>query len=76
MENNIEKSIEYLEKHIPEMAEAAVKQAYWQALASGSSVLVSENGEINEVFPDGKTKFVKKIEPPIKMRKGTIIRIK
>lgn len=44
MENDNEKAIEYLEKHIPEMAEAAVRQAYWQALASGSSVLVSENG--------------------------------
>jgi hypothetical protein len=76
MENNIEKSIEYLEKHIPEMAEVAVKQAYWQALASGSSVLVSENGEINEVFPDGTVKFVKKVEGSFEMEKGKVINIK
>lgn len=61
MEHDKEKMIDYLEKHIPEMAQAAVKQAYWQALASGSSVLVGENGVINEVFPDGTVKFVKNI---------------
>ena len=37
-----EKAIDYLEEHIPEMAEAAVKQAYWQVLASGASVFISE----------------------------------
>ena len=45
MKNN-EKAIEYLEDHIPELAEAAVKQAYWQALASGSSIF----GVMKEVF--------------------------
>ncbi len=63
MENDDEKVIDYLEKYIPEMAQAAVKQAYWHALASGSSVLVGENGVINEVFPDGTVKFVKNILP-------------
>ena len=76
MENEQEKAIEYLEKHIPEMAEAAVKQAYWQALASGSSVLVSENGVINEVFPDGTIKFVKNIAPRVAMEKGRVIEIR
>ena len=76
MENEQEKSIEYLEKHIPEMAEAAVKQAYWQALASGSSVLVSENDVINEVFPDGTVKFIKKIAPRIITEKGRVIEIR
>lgn len=61
MENDNEKIIDYLEKYIPEMAQATVKQAYWQALASGSSVLVGENGVINEVFPDGTVEFVKNI---------------
>lgn len=52
------------------MAQAAVKQAYWQALSSGSSVLVSENGVINEVFPDGTVKFVKKISPLTEAENG------
>lgn len=29
-----EKAIDYLEEHIPELAEVAFKQAYWSALAS------------------------------------------
>lgn len=75
MEHEQEKAIEYLEKHIPEMAEAAVRQAYWQALASGS-VLVSENGVINEVFPDGTIKFLKTIPPRIEMEMGRVIEIR
>ncbi len=61
-----EKVIDYLEQHIPELAAAATKIAYWQALASGSSVLISENGEIVEVFPDGTRKFIQKTESYIK----------
>ena len=76
MKNDDEKQIERLEQYILEMAKAAVKQAYWQALASGSSVLVSKNGVINEVFPDGTVRFVKKISLPVKTEKGKIIRIK
>ena len=34
-----EKSIAFLEEHIPELAEIALKQAYWNALASGYSVV-------------------------------------
>ena len=45
-----EKAIDYLEEHIPELAEVAFKQAYWAALASGSSVLVSENGTLSRYF--------------------------
>lgn len=39
-----EEEISFLEAHIPELADVAFKQAYWAALASGSSVLISENG--------------------------------
>lgn len=70
MENDGERVIDYLEQFIPHMAQAAVKIAYWQALSSGSSVLVGDNGVINEVFPDGTIKFVKNISPPMKIEKG------
>ncbi len=73
MENDNEKAIEYLEQHIPEMAQAAVKQAYWQALASGSSVLISDDGFIKEIFPDGTSRIVEKTEPFIKVEKGRTI---
>ena len=59
-----EQTMRFLEEHIPELAESAVTQAYWQALASGSSVLESDNGVIYEVFPDGTRKVVKTITPP------------
>ena len=59
-----EQEIQYLEEHIPELAESAVTQAYWQSLAAGNSVLESENGIIYERFPDGSSKMVKEIQPP------------
>ncbi len=75
MENN-EKAIEYLEEHIPELAEAAVKQAYWQTLAAGNSVMISDNGVIKEIFPDGTSNIIEKNKPFIKVQKGQIIKLK
>lgn len=71
-----EKEIEFQEKHIPEMAESAVNQAFWQTLASGDSVLISDDGFIKEVFPDGTSKIIKKAEPFVKVEKGSVIKIK
>ena len=65
-----EKALDYLEEHIPELAEVAFKQSYWAALASGSSVLVSENGNLVEVFPDGERKFIKKLSPWTPVKRG------
>jgi hypothetical protein len=65
-----EEAISYLEEHIPELANVAFKQAYWAALASGSSVLISENGKLVEVFPDGKRKFIKHLAPGISVTIG------
>lgn len=65
-----EKTLCYLEEHIPELADAAFKQAYWQALAAGSSVLEVENGTIVEVFPDGTRQFVKQIDPATPVTPG------
>ena len=45
-----EEAMTFLEEHIPELADVAFKQAYWATLASGCSVLVSENGDLVEVF--------------------------
>ncbi len=65
-----EKSIQFLVEHIPELAQSAVTQAYWQALASGNSVLQSENGVIYEVFPDGTRTIVKEIAAPTPVAAG------
>jgi hypothetical protein len=66
----------FLEEHIPELAEIAFKQAYWAALASGSSVLMSEKGNLVEVFPDGKRKIIKKLPPSTPVTRGQIMELK
>ena len=65
-----EKAMDFLEEHIPELAEVAFKQAYWGALASGSSVLVAESGNLIEVYPDGTRKIIKKLPKPIQVTPG------
>jgi hypothetical protein len=65
-----EESIRFLEEHIPELAEAAVKQAYWQALASGSSVVESIDGLLVETFPDGTQRIIKSLEPDTPVTPG------
>ena len=57
-----ESEIDFLESYIPDLAESAVKKAYLDALSSGYSVLISLDGAIYEIFPDGKKVFIKKIE--------------
>jgi hypothetical protein len=70
-----EEAMSYLEEHIPELANIAFKQAYWTALASGSSVLISKNGDLVEVFPDGKHKFIKHLAPAIRVTPGQKLEI-
>jgi hypothetical protein len=65
-----EQSMQFLEEHIPDLADAAFTQAYWQALATGSSVLKVKHGEIIEVFPDGSRKTIKKINELIPVPQG------
>ena len=65
-----EEAMSFLEEHIPELAEAAFKQAYWAALASGSSVLISEKGNLVEVFPDGTKKIIKTLPPSTPVTPG------
>lgn len=71
-----EKALDYLEEHIPELAEVAFKQAYWAALATGSSVLVAENGKLIEVFLDGTRKFIKKLPFWIPVKRGQKLKIR
>jgi hypothetical protein len=65
--------IEALEDEFPTMAGAAFGAARARVLASGQSVLQSEQGSICEVFPDGRRRIVKKISPPVQVVCGRII---
>jgi hypothetical protein len=54
-----EKEMTFIESHIPELAEVAFKQAFWQTLADGVSVMIAENNQLVELFPDGTKKVIK-----------------
>ena len=68
-----EDSLNYLEAHIPELADVAVRQAYWQALAAGSSVLEVREGALVEIFPDGTQKTIKAMSPQTKAVVGQVV---
>ena len=70
-----EESMCFLEEHIPDLADAAVKQSYWQALATGSSVLIFEEGQLVEQFPDGTKKIVKQLEPQTAVKLGQYLEL-
>lgn len=70
-----EATLDYLEQQIPSLSAAAVDVAYWQALATGQSVLVSGDGGIFEVFADGTRKLLKPTEAPLSVPVGTRVRL-
>jgi hypothetical protein len=70
-----EKALDYLEQQIPGLSAAAVDVAYWQALAAGQKVLISDGDGIYEVFPDGTRTFVKATEKPLDLPVGTRVKI-
>jgi hypothetical protein len=71
-----EATMRFLEEHIPELADSAIKQAYWRALASGTSVLECEGGALVEVHPDGTRKIIRQLQPytPVKLGQKLEIR--
>ena len=70
-----EDNILKLESEFPSVSGSAFATARERVLASGQSVLQSENGFIYEVFPDGRRRRVKKIEPPTLVIAGSKISI-
>jgi hypothetical protein len=66
-----ENHLEILESQFPAASGSAFEAARKVVLASGQSVLQSEEGCVYEVFPDGRKVFVKRIEPPIKVELGS-----
>lgn len=60
-----EEIIQYVENQIPEMAEHATRQAFWNTLASGNSVIIAQKGKLWEVYPDGTRRFIKDIIGPV-----------
>ena len=71
-----DEAIDYLEQFIPELAAIATREAYLQALMSGQSVLIAENGQLVEVSPNGDKKVIKQLEPPTFIAVGSKFEIK
>ncbi len=70
-----EEELDFLERHIPELAVLALRLAYWEALASGSCVLVVKDGALMEVAPDGSEKIIKELPKWISITPGKYMRI-
>ena len=71
-----DQDIQTLENQFPAVSGSAFAAARAKVLESGQSVLQSENGVIYEVFPNGRRKEVKKIEPPTQFVIGSVFTIK
>jgi hypothetical protein len=65
-----EQRIEQLEREFPAASGFAFSEAYVQTLSAGFSVVVSENGGIYEIFPDGQRRLLKTITPPSPAQPG------
>ena len=70
-----EKDIDTLEQQFPAVSGSVFAAARDRVLASGQSVLISEDGIIYEIFPDGTRKQVKEIDPPIAVERGKKIHL-
>ena len=71
-----ESDIQALESQFPPLSGQAFADARERVLASGQSVLQSENGIIWRVFPDGRREQVKEIEPPTSATPGDKLTIR
>lgn len=71
-----EDDILQLESQFPAVSGSAFAAARERVLASGQTVLESENGFIYEVFPDGRRVLVKQIEAPTPVAPGSKITIR
>ncbi len=70
-----EKTMQFLESHIPEIAQAAVTQAYWMSLASGHKVLQAEGDKLVEISPDGSKKIIKSLAPNTPIKSGQKLKL-
>ncbi|MDH4477585.1 MAG: hypothetical protein QE274_14015 [Verrucomicrobiaceae bacterium] len=68
--------IQVLESQFPAISGEAFAAAREQVLASGQSVLQAEGGFVVRVFPDGRKEVVKEIEPPTRLKSGSIYTIR
>jgi hypothetical protein len=71
-----DQDIQKIESMFPPVSGSAFAAAREQVLASGQSILQSDQGVIYEVFPNGTRKRVKEIEPPTPVVPGSKVTIR
>ena len=71
-----DQDLQLLENRFPAISGSAFASASKRVLASGQSVLQSQEGVIYEIFPDGRRIVVKKIDPPTPVVPGSILTIR
>ena len=71
-----DQDIQKLESQFPAVSGSAFAAARDLVLASGQSVLQSQDGFIYEVFPSGQRVMIKKIESPTSVVAGSKIAIR
>ncbi len=71
-----DQDIQQLENQFPAVSGSAFAAARERVLASGQSVLQSQDGIIYEVFPDGRKMEVKRIEPPSHLVSGRVFTLR
>jgi hypothetical protein len=74
MQNGIppvdEQRMDLLEASFPAASGAAFSGAYAKAVRAGLTVVVSEQGQIYEVYPNGQRRLLKSIAPPSPAQPG------
>ena len=68
-------TLEQTDERVPKLAEVATSSAYRRARRVGA-VMVYRNGEIRRIKADGDYEVVKKIEPRIRIPKGSKFQLK
>jgi len=67
-----DKELDFLESHIPNLANSATQQAYLDTLSHGYSVVEVRDARIVEVFADGTEILIKTIEDEIVVKEKII----
>lgn len=66
-----EKAMQTLELQIPQLASAAISQAYARALTTSGKVVEARDGRLVETYADGSEKFIRNLAKPIPVVAGT-----
>lgn len=66
-----EQTMQAMESHIPELAGAAVKQAYYRALTVSGKVVEAVNGNLVETSAEGGQRLIRPLSAPVGVTPGS-----